>query len=217
MPPLPTIPGVVRYKHNYVNEDASAYMIRYFSYTGSGAIDSGELEAFLDETVMNVDIFAPFVGASIGSEHGALTTLEDLSSDTGAEYSMTQDWTGTNTGTALPASAAVCVSEEITRRYRGGHPRTYMMVGSASDYATSSIKMWQAAFLSNIQAGWDAWMADFPFTVGSRTWNPVNVSYWETVAGERVLRATPQVDLITSMIARDRVCSQRRRLGKIGG
>lgn len=217
MPPLPSIAGVIRYKHNYVNEDASAYMIRYFSYTGSGPVDTGEIDSFLNSSVMNVDIFAPFVGAGIGSCHGALTTGEDLSSDTGAEYSVTQDWVGTNTGTAMPSSAAVCVSETILRRYRGGHPRTYMMVGSASDYASSSIKMWQPSFLSNIQSGWDDFLADFPYTIGSRTWNPVNVSYWETVGGDRVLRTTPVVDDIVGFIARDRVCSQRRRLGKIGG
>lgn len=217
MPPLPNIAGVVRRKHAYHKFDADAMVIDYWAYTGADPVDETEINAFINETVMNVDIFAPWVGASTADESGGLTVVEDLSSDTGAVYTLEQNWVGTNTGEAVPASAAVCVSETISRRYRGGHPRKYMMTGSASDYATSSIKMWQASFITNIQSGFNDFLADFPFTTGSRTWTPVSVSYWETVGGVRTLRPTPLVDLITGYIVRDRVCSQRRRLGKIGG
>jgi hypothetical protein len=92
-----------------------------------------------------------------------------------------------------------------------------MMVGTASDFLTGSTKFWQAAFLANVQAGWTAFLAAFPLTIGSRTYNPVNVSYWETVAGVRTLRTTPVVDLIVGYLVRERVCSQRRRLGKVNG
>ncbi len=43
------------------------------------------------------------------------------------------------------------------------------------------------------------------------------MSYYETVGGVRTVRPTPLVDPILVDIAKVRVCSQRRRLGRVGG
>jgi hypothetical protein len=217
MPPLPSPGQVVKLVLSWQQEDATAENILYFQYTGSGSLSVGELTNFMESTEIASDLLAPFVGASVSSVTAVLMTGTDLSSNTGVTFSFIPSFTGTNTGASIAASQAVCVSHEIARRYRGGHPRTYMMVGSASDFETASVKFWQASFLTNIQNGWNAFVGHFPFTIGARTWSWVNVSFYETVGGVRTVRTTPLVDPIIATTARDRVCSQRRRLGKVGG
>jgi hypothetical protein len=91
-----------------------------------------------------------------------------------------------------------------------------MMVGGDGDLASGSSKFWQASFLANIQTGFNTFIGLFPHVLPFGTINPVNVSYYETVGGVKTVRPTPLVDVITGYIAKDRVCSQRRRLGKIG-
>lgn len=217
MPPLPSPGQVVKLEFNYSRQDAAATNILYYQYTGAGSVTLSELESFAEAGTQTTDLPAPFVGASPDTEVGQPSFYTDLSSDVGVGFTYDYTWTGTNTGSDVPSSASVLVSHRILRRYRGGHPRTYMMVGTTNDFLSGSTKFWQAAFLANVQAGWDAYLADFPLTIGARTWTPVNVSYWETVGGVRVLRETPLVDLIVGETTRERVCSQRRRLGKISG
>jgi hypothetical protein len=217
MPPLPSPGQVVKLEYNYASDDAVATNIFHFAYSGAGSLSIGELAAFNSSTEIATNISAPYIGASLAATHGIDSFITDLSTDVGVTGVLAYDWVGTNTGSPMPASAAVCVSHEILRRYRGGHPRTYMMVGSASDYGVSSIKDWQTSFITNIQTGWSDFLAGFPLTISARTWTPVNVSYYETVGGVKTVRPTPLVDLIVAHVTRTRICSQRRRLGKIGG
>lgn len=214
---MPSPGQVVRLDFRYTSDDAAATNVMYFGYTGAGAVSLAELTDFIESSAMVDDLPAAYVGACNTGTVGVTSTATDLSSETGAVFEHILGWTGGNTGEALPASAAVCVSDTILRRYRGGHPRTYMLCGTAGDFVSGSVKDWQAEFLVNIQNDWNSFMADFPLTIGARTWTPVNVSFWETVGGVRTLRATPLVDLIVGKVARSRICSQRRRLGKVGG
>lgn len=217
MPPMPSPGQVVRLDWNYLSTDAAATNIFYFSYSGAGALSPAEMADFVGSTPINTDLAAPYVGASPGYTSATLCKCQDLVSDMGVTAEFGPGWTGTNTGSPMAASNSVVVSEEILRHYRGGHPRKYLMVGTASDIETGSNKYWQAEFLTNLTNGFNAFLADFPLSIGSRTYNPVSISFWETVGGVKTLRATPLVDLVTSFTVRDRICSQRRRLGKVGG
>jgi len=214
MPALPSPGQVVKMIFRYGLEDAVAENIRYFNYGGPGPVDLATLTSFANSSVMTTDFNAPYIGAAPVPEMGIDTSFIDLSSPLGITYERLNAWVGTNTGTVLSANNAVCVSDQIARRYRGGHPRSYMMVGTSGDFATGSVKDWQAAFLANIQAGFDTWMSAFPFIVGAYVFRPVNVSYYETVGGVKTVRPTPLVDDIFAVTVRERVCSQRRRLGR---
>jgi len=220
MPALPSPGRVVKAVAQYHAEDAIAQNIFYFQYGGTGAPSVSDLSNLHGH--LQADLAAPYVGSATTNCVGDHITYTDLQTTSGAVDVETWTWTGTNSTTdGLPANCAVCVSHEISRRYRGGHPRTYMMVGNAGDFQTGSYKMWQASFLTNIQNGWNTYQALWPYNAPFATWTPVNVSFYETtiVGGvkTKTVRATPLVDLITGSTARDRVCSQRRRLGKIGG
>lgn len=218
MPALPSPGKVVKLILQWTMEDTIAENVFYFSYTnGPPAVSdlsnlAGHIEA---------DLEAPWVGASLPALVLADATYTDLASPTGQVYSHVPAFTGTNTGNRLSSNNAVVVQKVIQRRYRGGHPRTYMMVGADGDLASGSSKDWQTSFLNNIQAGFNAFLALFPYNAPMGTWYPVNVSYYETViiggVPTKQVRATPLVDPIIGYIAKTRVCSQRRRLGKVGG
>lgn len=215
MPALPSPGMVVKLVLKYHQDDGAAENILHFAYTNPSQATVANLGGLW--AYMETDFLAAYVGSSLAAVTMDSVELTDLSSSSGATYSAVPTFTGTNTGSVLPASAAVCVQHEIIRRYRGGHPRTYMMVGSASDFATSSVKDWQASFLTNIQNGWNSHAGQFPFATAGGIWSRCSVSYYETVGGVRTVRATPLVDAITADLVKVRVCSQRRRLGKIGG
>lgn len=215
MPALPSPGQVVKLEYSYTLEDAPATNIFYFRYGGGSAITVAQLED-LDAGLIT-QLQGCYVPAAIAACVGSELKYTDLSIDTGAEYSVSHMWSGTNMGEALPASVAVCVSDSIARRYRGGHPRTYQMVGSAGDFVSGSVRTWQASFLANLQTAWDDFMGLFPLTVDGMVIQPVNVSYYETVGGVKTVRPTPVVDVIYAKICKERICTQRRRLGRVGG
>jgi hypothetical protein len=147
--------------------------------------------------------------------------VEDLTSATGAVGA----WSGTHAGSAgasgLPAGVAVVIKYPIARRYRGGHPRTYLggllstaLSGPGSvdpTYAAALLGVWNAFIGGVLGAGWS----------GAGTLNQVNVSYYQgfhnfTYPSGRTrpiptLRGAPVVDFITSAVINLKPGSQRRR------
>jgi hypothetical protein len=212
VPPLPFVPGVVKLEVFGHTEGSNFVNIFHVQYSG-GPPGSGDLETYHLAIVSALEYPWNHNGGTNTELTGA--TYTDLSSDIGATYSAILATTGTVGGDVLPGSASVCVSLEISRRYRGGHPRKYLQVGTSATLEGSSAINWQASFLTNVQndmASLKTAMAEG--VLGSVNWlGMCNVSYIS--GGSR--RVTPVVDIVTSVIARERICSQRRRLGKIGG
>lgn len=213
MPALPLV-NAVKLEWNYGNEDALATNVLYFGYVG-GPPSNADLETFA--SMVEAQLGGPYVGASVDTTAGISQKFTDLGSPSGAVFVGDYIWVGTLTGDVVSANNSVVVSHVINRRYRGGHPRTYMMVGSSTVLEGSSVKDWQSSFLVNIENGWNTFLGNFPYTVGGTSLTLSNVSYYETVGGVRVLRAVPLVDTVVGITVRARVCSQRRRLGKVGG
>lgn len=153
-----------------------------------------------------------------------LTQLEsvDLTSATGAVATTAASVTGTRAGNTTPNEAAVVISYEISRRYRGGHPRGYWRAGVVTDLATT--RTWSTSFLSSLKTGYNAFMTSVLAAgwTGAGTLTHVNVSYYHgfTVVINPItgrarnvpsLRTTPVVDLVTDIICRPGVGTQRRR------
>ena len=211
MPPLPFVPGVAKMVITAQNEDATSENIMHFQYTGSPP-NATQLTDYIN--FLETDIKQIFIHNGVASLGVTSVELTDLSSDIGATATVTMSSAGTLTGDVLPASAAALTSMEISRRYRGGHPRQYWMLGSASTLAGSSLKDWQPSFIANVGADVNGLVTDSSATVGGITWiGACNVSY--VSGGAR--RVTAVVDHITSVVPRPRVCTMRRRLGKVGG
>ena len=145
------------------------------------------------------------------------TTGTDLTSTSGAvgSYAHTQSGGGA-TGTGSSASC-VLVKHLISRRYRGGHPRTYLPGLTSSDQADSL--NWDAAHVADIQTGFNGFLSAVETSPpsGITSLNFVNVSYYghggSTTKPPTPL-PTPIVDVITGNVVEARLATQRRRLGR---
>lgn len=209
MPPLPSPGKVIKMTLGGSVEDSDFENIFHIGYTGT-APTSTQLEALQEA----IEAGYEYIYSHNGSTSLTLTSVKlvDLSSDTGAEYETTFSVAGTVDGTVNPANVATVVSWEILRRYRGGHPRIYLMTGSSDTFATGSTRIWQPSYIANIQNDCISYLAAVAAATvtGVGPFFPVNVSYWSG----KELRGTPVVDIIQTAVSRTRVCSQRRRTGK---
>lgn len=149
-------------------------------------------------------------------------SVEDLTSATAGVGQHVGSDAGTGGANPMSAGAAFVIRHEIARRYRGGHPRTYL--GIYPDNAISDPQTWASPFNTNILGGFQA------FITAAQTINEagcviselVNVSYYEgftnfTYPSGRTrpipkLRAGgPVVDVVATTSFNPKVGSQRRR------
>lgn len=219
MPPLPNVPGVVKVIISTSRSDSDIENIVHCGYTG-GPPSAGDLLSWLTagpqpgtEAFFNAEGSTDLVGVSIEAL--------DLSSSSGASAIEALTIAGVRTGDFAPASAALVVSYDIARRYRGGHPRSYFPFGTAGTYEAGSSKLWDSGFVTAVHTAAATWAATFPSgVIGSTTFTGlVNVSYVDKNLNPvpPYRRTVPVVDDITGLVAKQRICSQRRRLGKLFG
>jgi hypothetical protein len=129
---------------------------------------------------------------------------------------------GTESGAPLSAATAVLQNLNISRRYRGGKPRTYWPLFNSTDLSNPG--EWGAANLTAFNTAMTAHRADIlAATEGSTIMlNQVNVSYvdgytWVSYGTplkwrrEATYRATPLIDVINGWAANLKPASQRRR------
>lgn len=224
MPALPAVPKVLQLAFGVRNTENGYVDINrlHFSYTGT-APSVGSLAAF---AATSLTAFATALAPSTG-DNKTFASVEavDLSSPTSAVATATGATAGALGGAILPADVAMVISATVARRYRGGHPRSYLPVGDATKL--NSDVLWDGAFVTAVHTAW----IGFQTAVGGAGWAgagtvaPVNVSYYFGYhnvlypSGRRVdvpsLRVGgPVVDLITAYVARARVGTQRRRIGR---
>jgi hypothetical protein len=147
----------------------------------------------------------------------------DLTSPIGGEgISTSAPVPGTRPGGVLPASTAVLQSQEVLRRYRGGHPRTYWPFGSDDDLADANT--WFAAFVNTVHAALVAHFTDWSTDLvpGLVSVVNVNISYYEgftvftgptgRMSNRNKPRPIPVIDLIVSTIVRESIAAITRRI-----
>lgn len=219
MPPLASVPNVI--KAQLLWSDSADNDVRttlYFRYSGGPPNSS-------DATALAADIYG--AASSMNTQWTSTTQLTgvevtDLSSPAGGQGLHAQSTAGTRAGTDLAGGTAVVVGYLITRRYRGGKPRSYFPFFDSSDLTTR--QQWAAGNLTALDT---ALTGFFSTVIGSAAGTTtitdhVNVSYYSgfTVfnpgGGKRARniptpRPVPVVDVITSFGARAQPGSQRRR------
>lgn len=220
MPALPNVAAVLRVQlQGHVGIDADWITRFYLSYTGT-APTSAQLNSLAGVIRAawgtNVKALLP---ASAGLDS---VTIQDLTSLTSAIGIDTTGIVGTRAGSLIPGGTSMVVSYRIARRYKGGHPRGYWVMGVSADLGDA--QQWAGAFLTAAQTAIDAFFAaaiGTPWT-GGGTLAHVNVSYYHgftvhtnpTTGRARnvpTLRGTPVVDAVTSRVAQDNIGTQRRR------
>lgn len=212
MPALPVVPQVCKLNISGTYHDSTWLNIYHVHYSGS-APSASDILNYLTGIVSPVD--TAYAAEMSADCQGTLFEMWDLTTDTGAFNSKVVTIDGVRAGDFNPSNVCMVASQEIARRYRGGHPRKYLPWGTSGTMASGSTRDWDAGFVADCQSKFDTMCAAIVgITEGATTWDQlVNVSY--VTAGAR--RSTAQVDPITAQIVRTRICSQRRRLGKVGG
>lgn len=147
--------------------------------------------------------------------------VTDLSSDLGSEAIFLSSAAGTDSGSQLSAGAAAVIKAKIDRRYRGGHPRTY--IGGISNAHLTNPQQLDPTYLQNLVTAWTAFRVAVAalYPSGTLPVTDVNVSWYQgftnhTFPSGRVrpipnYRPTPVVDQIASFSANPNIGSQRRR------
>lgn len=219
MPALPPVAGVIRLDLIQKDfEDLNMVNHVFIQYTGTPVLPAQLLD---------------FVDAAAASWHTRIMDFQsngvtlsavrgtDLSSDTSPTVESPFTFVGGHTDPALSAGAAAVLSHKIARRYRGGHPRTYL--GGLVTSQLQDAQSWDSELITDLTAAWANFMSDLIAAAwtGSPTLNPVNVSYFQgftnhTYPSGRVrpipnVRSTPLIDVIEDTVVNPKVGSQRRR------
>jgi hypothetical protein len=210
--PLPDAPRTVKLRLIGQNQTFPWVNVLHIQWGSGGATpDSSNLNAMA--IIIGIAWTARF--APLFITNSSLTNVEvtDISSRTGAQGNDPTNRPGTNATAGAPLSVAACISWTIARRYRGGHPRTYLSGVDASAYTSG--KLWTGAKIIAYQAAATGFRSDInAMTVAGNTWALANVSYYQKVAGVVSYRVPPVVDLISGSKFHTRLDTQRRRLGK---
>lgn len=143
--------------------------------------------------------------------------VTNIASDTG----LTGVWAstpvlGTIAGTAGPANLAGCISWKIARRYRGGHPRTY--IPGISLTSVLDTRLFTTTYVATLLSKALAWRTG----INAMTYTSMPlisfscISYYDKDVNPTPphLRPVPRTDGIVGATVGNRIDSQRRRLGK---
>ena len=223
MPALPSVADVMRIRMLWTIQGKEDQGLRFFmKYTG-GPPSTADLLYFLGIVKASADSALP----TLFSPDNVITgwIAEDLSSSMGAVAELTDSTPGTGPSDYIPSGTCVVSSYEVTRRYRGGHPRSYWPLGISTELTNAGT--WTPGFVSSCQSAIDTVVDSLPAsTHGSTTIvGQVNVSYYDGFTSVEnpithryrnvpTLRATPLVDTVNSIIVRPYVGSMRRRRPK---
>jgi hypothetical protein len=211
MPPLPNVNKVIRATLLWtIGSNVNALSHLFYSYTGGPptAGDCAAIAGIIDGN-FNAAMLSFF---HVNNGLRGVVVL-DLNSDTGAEGQTSTLRAGTRAGTAVAAGTAVVTQEHIARRYRGGHPRTYVPALTADDLFTT--QEWAPAALDGFLVSWRAFVNNNAGASGGTTALSahVAVSYISKVVNPvpPYHRPVPLVDPVTSITALASPGSQRRR------
>ena len=162
--PLPPIANVLRVSCQGLVGDRPWANIFHFSYGGA---EPGAGGCF------------GIAGEVAGEWESALTPLQDtstslqavevtdLTSDIAGQGTIDADTVGTLAGDYLSAAASFLVNYAVDRRYRGGHPRTYLSVGVWDSLATP--QTWSTDFQEAVSNAFQAFIGSVITTYGDTT------------------------------------------------
>jgi hypothetical protein len=220
MPALPDVPNVFRLNLDWtVDADTMGQTVHYFRYSGTAPNAATCNAIAIAATAYAESAFQSMCNTHVGVS-GA--TVTDLSSSSGGQASGGTPWLGTRSGGQLSPGTAAIVSHFISRRYRGGKPRSYFPCGTSTDVATTGL--WSSGFKTAMDTAFGTFHDDMVATSsgGTIVGALVNVSYYKgftvvtspTTGRSRnvpTLRGTPVVDTINDSDTKIMMGSQRRR------
>lgn len=221
MPALPDYPNVLKVRTLFtIGSDTDVSVTQHFLYSGTAPTDVVCSSLANDFRVVAATELPPVL-SNENTLNGV--TVQDLTSATAGYGESLTVTDGSETGAPLPAATCVLASAAIARRYRGGKPRNYWPLGTATDLLNPSA--WVGASVTAFDVAIANYIngivgeSDSGTTIGA--W--VSISYYEgftsilnPVTGRT--RDVPKVrlvaiapDEILSMAISPRPATQRRR------
>jgi len=205
VPPLPPVSNVIRVALTG-NQGSGVWANHFFcDWTGTGP------------SIADLDLFCTAISVAWSSHLAShfvhdisLTGVEavDLTSSTGAVGAWAGVVTGTGTGSIMGAQMCGVISLKIARRYKGGHPRTYLpcllqsQLLDESHWTPSGIGVVANDYGLFIQASLSGSYTSFHPN------NHLNISYYHAGA----LRPTPVRDDIIGYVGVSKIGTIRRRI-----
>jgi hypothetical protein len=221
MPALAPQPNILRVRLDFAaGSDSLITTTTHWVWSGTAPTAAMCTTAATDSTTAGIaqfpavmDIDTLFLG----------TTVEDLTTSTGAFGSNATSTAGVRAGAILPASAAVLVNLGIARRYRGGKPRLYFPWGTGADLADA--QSWAAGAVTNFTFAFQSWLNSLHGVViaGTTIVAPCSISQYHgftlvtnPITGRGRNVSTPRAvaiapDVVTTFAVNPKVGSQRRR------
>jgi len=221
LPPLPPpeLP-VLKYTIDWIvgldNSCSTRWFIQYSGTPPTNAQCNTACQSIFNALVTE---FVPLMSPQVFLK---AVNIQDITTTTGGEGSAGTQTQGTRTGNPLSAQAAALVNHVVQRRYRGGKPRVYLPLGTATDLANS--QTWTAAFQTAVNTAWSQCIAVSIANGPTTSVGHVNVSFYEgftsyqnPVTKRWYNLSTPRspnakVDPIASFNVNPRVGTQRRRV-----
>lgn len=221
MTALPAVPNVAQLILRWILGTTDHAQTRLWVACSGTPLSSGAVSTWASAiSSAAVSDLVPYLNDSNSLDEIEIT---DMSSALGVRVVLPVGHAGVVTSSPLPAGVAVNVQYQISRRYRGGKPRSYLPLFSAADLLNPN--EWSPTSRSNLVSAYGAFLAhvisDAPASVGAS--HLANVSYYEGFTNEAygtpvkyrrvpTLRAAgPVVDPILSWTIDSRPSSQRRR------
>jgi hypothetical protein len=218
MPPLPVVPNVLKVvlqgNSSSVEEFPWANIL-HFQYSGTAPSNATCATVAGDIHTLWGTNMAPECPSTTKQN---FTSVTDLTSATSGAGETLASSSGSRGDDEIPANAAMLVSYPAPMRYRGGHPRSYLLVGGNADFLDSA--NWSTAFTAEVQTHWQAFLNGVLAisVAGMVISSLVAVSYIDRelnpVAPYR--RTTPLVMALSvaSATTAQQIASQRRRIGR---
>jgi hypothetical protein len=210
VPALPVAPGVIKVQLLWEVGDKDAENVLHFTFSGgapaSDTFVNNVAAAMVDNVSGLIALWAPstvFTGCKV----------TDLSSDTAPFFEVAASAAGTREGTILAAQVAQLVDYPINRRYRGGHPRSYLPWLTAADLDTA--QTWTTGSLTDVQNNWvDNVIENLIGEEGGG--NAVSAFVSLSYYTDKMLRTTPLTDTINipGITVSPLVATIRRRDGR---
>lgn len=210
MPAKPFVPGVARVTMKGTQPGGSWACVFHVGWPATQTPLGGEAQTLAD------NFWTAFTANAIhglsADMHVKECDVVDLSNDQGSGGVHSGDVPGGTVGAAAPPNLAVLVSWKINRRYRGGHPRTYLPSPSVNHVSETGAYSNQSGVQTDVNSFFNAVNA-IPYSGGAgQTFDLVvplfhfnkTTQLWElrSVAG------------ISAGTVHARVATQRRRMPK---
>lgn len=226
MTPLPPAPNVIKVAHKFdLGEAADCRAHLFVKYSG-GPPSAADLTTMA--TTAAVAWTTDLLGFLSTSYKFNGIEMTDLGSVSGAYGEHLVIATGTEAGSEIGGQASAVLNLVIARRYRGGKPKSFWPLFTASDVNDAS--SWKAASVSALATAFSSYTtALLGASAGTTTLvELVNVSYYTApnvvtvspttgrATNRSTRRTSPLIDSVTSSAFSSKIGSQRRRRNLAG-